>query len=150
MPGVREISPSDVEKMMGASDARLEELKNYQKCVKGNLSRLLALTDIRIGCGSRFDPHLCDVIPKEVLMCIMNDAVQLLVTGIEFNGKMNDWKNGCFGSRWFDMDASKYGLDYIRAAFYSKKHNSGEWRSEEPYAIRITAEKAKVFRNKNR
>ncbi len=129
---------------MDTSDARREELINFQKCVKGNLPRLLALTDIGICCGSAVDSDLCVAIPKPVLGRVIHDAVKLMVTGMKVCGGVNNWSSGCFGSRWFDMDASEYGLDHIRAAFYSKKHSSGEWTWDKPYAIRIIAEKTKA------
>jgi hypothetical protein len=124
-------------------NARETELINFTKCVAGKPDLLNALCEIEAIDGGSID-ECCKRVGREKCIQIMRDAFALLVSGkMKVNGKENNWSNGCFGSCWFDMDAEKYGVDYIRGAFYSKKTYAGEWNTDKHYRIQITIEKAK-------
>jgi len=125
-----------------ANEAKRTELANYIKCVAYNHDRFMALTDLRAMDGSRVD-NCCAPIEKETIKQIMRDFVMIALDMPKINGKINNWNSGGMGSRWLDMDASEYGLDYIRCAFYSKKFYGSEWRSDKPFAVQIMCEKAK-------
>lgn len=142
----KELTPKEVDEMLdeNLNKKREEELKNFTKCVAFNYERLNALCDISAIDAGGFE-ECCQPVGKELCRTILRDAVELLLDGsMKVNGKKNNWSNGCFGSRWFDMDAKKYGVDYIRGAFYSKTHyKGGEWKEKKPYAIQIMIEKSK-------
>jgi len=123
-----------------------KELKDYQNCVQGNPRMVLAITEVSIVSGHMLEPEMCAPIDRNLLRQIMHDAVMMIVLGMKVNGKPNSWSCGFLGSRWFDMDAEAYGLDYIRCAFYSRKHyqkSDGAWKCDKPYMLQITAEKGK-------
>jgi hypothetical protein len=124
-----------------------KETADFQKCVLGNFARLVSLCDIGAVCGSDLDPESCVPIEATVLRRIVQDFAKEVLAGMPSRDKKDtpylSWNTGGLGSRWVDMDASKYGIDYIRAAFYSKKHMEGDWPWDTPYMIRITCEKAK-------
>jgi hypothetical protein len=125
------------------STKRREELVNFTKIIKGNPERLNALCGIQVIDGSALD-ECCKSVGMDKLKTIMRDAVALLISGkMVVNGKENNWSNGCFGSRWFDMNAEKYGVDYIRGAFYTKKESGSEWKHAKSYHIQIIVELAK-------
>ena len=92
--------------------------------------------------GSALDPEVCVEVGRYTLRAIMTDFVKIALNQPSINGETNNWSTGGFGSIWMDMDAEKYGLDYIRVAFYSKKFSS-EWNYDKPYLIQITCEKSK-------
>ena len=132
-----------------------KELENYLKCVKGNTDRMFALTDIMSVDASKDNAWCCETIPNwritdnngkcvgGVGVSVMKEIIRKMNDGQKVNGKDGQWSCGFMGSRWCDLDAEKYGLDYVRCAFYSKKTFKGEWRHNEPYAIIITCEKAR-------
>jgi hypothetical protein len=125
------------------AEPRREELKNFQTLVKGNRDRLLALCEFSAISGEYLEP-CCGHVDEAVLRTILEDAVKEVVRGKKVNGKAGQWSAGFMGSRWFDMDAKKYGVTYVRAAFHSKKFTKeGKWNRELPYAIHITVEKAR-------
>jgi hypothetical protein len=120
-----------------------KEMRDYQKCVAGKPALILALTDISSICGSALDPESCAPIPREVLKEVLRHAVFRILDGVmEVRGGMGHWSMGGFGSRWIDLDASQWGLDYVRCAFFSKKFHKGEWKCDKPYQLQITCEKA--------
>lgn len=124
--------------------ALTKELKDYLKCVKGNASRFLAITDFGAICGSSLDPSCCKPVPPHIIQEVLRDFVQMVYEGgFKINGKPNDWSVGFLGNRWLDMNAESYGVDYIRVAFMSKKNYKGVWNSDKPYHVTITIEKAK-------
>ncbi len=128
---------------MDGADARRKELVAFQACVKHNPGRLRALTTVKIMSGHTMDAESCVPVRKEILRQILHDAAMMVLAGMRVDGTANNWSNGGFGSRWFDMDAERYGIDFIRAAFYSKKTYGAEWKYDTPYVIMITAEKAR-------
>jgi hypothetical protein len=124
--------------------ALTKELKDYLKCVKNNVPRFLAITDFGAICGSSLDPGCCKPVDKKMIQHVLHDFIALVSEGgFKINGKRGDWSVGFLGNRWLDMDAKSYAVDYIRVAFYSKKHYDGVWPHEKPYNITITVEKAK-------
>ena len=137
--------------MFGESDAKIEaltsELKNYLKCVKGDAPRFMALTEFGLMDGGKMDPECCaEITDKSVINRVMRDTILQVIADKPVDGKEGNWSCGCFGSRWMDLNAEKYGLDYVRVAFYSKKHYKGSdgWPHEgKHYAVIITAEKGK-------
>ena len=120
--------------------AKRTELENYLKCIYRNHNAFMALTDFGAIDGATVDES-CVPIDKGIIQQIMRDFVMLNLGRPKINGKVNNWSCGDMGSRWMDMDASKYGLAYIRCALYSKKFAQGEWRTDKPFVIRITCEK---------
>jgi hypothetical protein len=121
-----------------------KELKAFLKCVKGDPRRFLALTECGAICGSKLDSDSCKPVDRQVLNSVMIDFIHLVVGGgFKVNGKSGDWSVGFMGSRWLDMNAADYDVDYVRVAFYSKKYYNGVWPHEKPYHITITIEKAK-------
>ena len=118
-----------------------KEVADYQKCVRGNPDRLMAITSIIARSGHTVDAECCAPVTTAVLQSIGQHLCELLLRGLPINGKTDGWSIGCFGSRWIDLDTQEDGVDYIRCAFYSKKHYKGEWKHEKPYAIIITVEK---------
>lgn len=129
------------------SDKRLEslrtELTNFAKLLKNNGKALCGLVELRSRCGATIDPICCRPVSKETMTAIGMRAVMCLLNGLEEEGHYDSWKVGCFGSRWFDMDPEPFGVDHIRVAFYSKKTYEDEWKSEKPYLLAITVEKAR-------
>ena len=124
-------------------DVRKQELIDFQKRVKGNPHELDKITYYGFNCGSKIEPSLCEPIDKSTMRDICVDSGRMILKGMKVNGEEGQWSNGFMGSRWFDMDAKKYGCDYIRVAFYSKKFYPGKWSGDKPYRIIITAEKGK-------
>ena len=123
-------------------DTMREEIRNWSKCVKGNHDRFVALTQLQIIDGASMDSESCAPIDRNTLVKILKDSADHFINGnMKVDGKRGNWSVGEMGSRWADFDAEKYGIDYIRAAFYSKKNYKGVWKSDKPYLIRITAEK---------
>ena len=122
-----------------------KELADYQKCVDGNPARFLALTDFSGIDGYDLDPECCARIPVKTIHRIMESfMLGLIDEGYPIKGGKDAWSVGSMGSRWLDMNAELFGITYIRAAFYSKKHFKGEWPSQKPYMIRITCEQKKA------
>jgi hypothetical protein len=127
------------------SKERGDELEQFLKCVKGNPRRFFALCAFGHADGADLDPGCCAPINDgKLVQHVLYDALHIIISDRPVNGKEGNWSNGFMGSRWLDMDAKKYGLDYIRLAFYSKKNYQGKtWRHEKPYAISVTMEKAR-------
>ena len=125
---------------------RGEELKNFSKCIANNYDRFISICEIS-AIDAGFMEDCCVLVGREVCKQIMRDAVVMLISGtMEVNGKINNWSNGCFGSRWFDMDAKKYGVTHIRGAFYTK-YEDKDWNCKKPYKIEIMIEKANNKKN---
>jgi hypothetical protein len=125
-----------------------KELIDFQKCVKGNPQRLLALCDIGAIDGHQLDSECCQPVSAITCQAVMREAVLKIATGMSVDGKDGNWSCGFLGSRWFDLDASDYGCAYIRCAFYSRKHFNDKasdkeavWPCDKPYMLRITIEK---------
>ena len=124
-------------------EAMRQEVRDYQRCVTKNPARFLALTDCRAVCGSALDSECCAPIPRKVLEQVLQHAVYRILDGdMQIKGGYNNWSVGFMGSRWIDLDASQWGLDYVRCAFYSKKFFQNEWKGDKPYKLHITCEKA--------
>jgi hypothetical protein len=120
-----------------------DELKQFVKCIHQNHPRLMALCSVAAIDGYSISES-CEKLPKGKLSEVLHDFVDLLLhSQFKFNGKTEDWSIGFMGSRWLDMKAEPYDVDYIRAAFYSKKTYKGEWKSDKPYRIQITVEKGR-------
>ena len=120
-----------------------KELEVWTKIVKGSPERFFAATTVSPVSGHRADPGSCGEVSDDALRRISMDFVRLCIIGTQVNGKTNNWTNGCWGSRWMDMNPKKYGVDYIRAAFYSKKNFKGEWKGDKPFLVQIMIEKAR-------
>jgi hypothetical protein len=136
--------PDEINKMMNKNnlEAKRKDLENYVKCVAGSVEMLSGLTNISAIDGVALDPYACKVVGRDVLRAVMDEFVMIATNKPKINGKMNNWSTGGFGSIWMDMDAKKFGIDYIRVAFYSKKFQD-EWEHNKPYSIQITCEKSK-------
>lgn len=122
-------------------DSLRKELADFQKCVHQNFPLLSALCEIWTIDGAGLDPSVCQPVDREVRRKIAQDAVISILKGKGISGEEENWRVGCFGSRWFDMNGEKYGVDSIRAAFYSKKFYKDQWEHDKPYCIEITVEK---------
>ena len=120
-----------------------KELAAFQKCVEGDGWRLLSLCEVSAISGYALDPESCAPIDPKVLKAVAGAAFKKVAEGMEVNGKFGQWSCGFLGSRWFDLKAEDFGLDYVRCAFYSKKHYTGKWECDKPYMIQITAEKSR-------
>jgi len=121
---------------------RKKVLQTFAKLAKSK-RWLIENCDLGAISGHKISPDWCVEVPTLLMLAIMHDFVDICVAGTKVNGKTNNWSNGGFGSQWMDMDASKYGLDYIRCAFYAKE-TTAEWGlTEKPYMVRITIEKSK-------
>lgn len=119
-----------------------QELQDFTKAVKNNPRLFLAITDYSAVDGHTLDGGCCKKIDPKKIQEVLHDFLMLATSGqMKVNGKKNNWSNGFMGSRWCDMNAEDYGMDYIRVAFYSKK-SAKEWKHDKPYAIQITCEKA--------
>jgi len=123
------------------NDELLNELKNFLKCIKGNAFMFLAICEYGGIDGHRLAPECCSPIDEKLIYTILGDAISIITGNRPIDGEKGNWSCGCFGSRWLDINAKPYGLDYIRCAFYSRKTSSKEWKHEKPYAINITIEK---------
>jgi hypothetical protein len=125
-----------------------KELDDFQKCVTGHHSRLDALCDFTVADGFKLDPQSCQPATAEQLTQAAYKVMDNVFKGASINGKANGWSTGGMGSRWMDLNAADFGLDYVRAAFYSKKsYPAGKrWPSEKPYLIQITCEKTRRSR----
>lgn len=135
-------NPAEIQAKMDGVEAGRAELTAYQKCVKGDMGRIVALTYISGVDGASLDPESCTPISKSLIQAICHDVVLRVAAGMKVNGTPDNWNCGFLGSRWFDIDGDKYGVDYIRAAFYSRK-SSKNWQSPKPYAIIVTIEKSR-------
>jgi len=140
--GVSAINDADFFKKMDSVDERRKEMANYTKCIAGNILRFNALTKFVCIDGYGLDPESCVPTNRDVRRKIMDDFVKIVISNPKIDGKINNWSSGGFGSRWMDMDAKKYGLDYIRIAFYSKKF-SEEWEHDKPFVLEMVCEKAR-------
>jgi hypothetical protein len=124
-------------------EAMRQEVRDYQRCVKQNSARFGALTDVQAVCGSAFDSESCAPISRDVLRAVLAHAVTRIIDGeMRVTGGTNNWSVGFMGSRWIDLNASEFGLDYVRCAFFSKKFFKGEWKGDKPFKIQIICEKA--------
>jgi hypothetical protein len=133
---------------MFKSDDHISKLKqdvlNFQKVIRNNPQRLIAIADFGIVSGQQIDPESCGHIDPAVLRLIIGEAGHILTSGNpKINGKTNNWSVGAFGSVWMDLDARKYGIDHIRLAYYSKTTSKDGWSWDKPILLRITAEKSK-------
>jgi hypothetical protein len=124
------------------SNKKQKELETFLKCCKGNPAFVQGKVAVFIQDGGNLDPDVCEKIPTDVKQKVGNALVALLLKGQKVNGKQDNWCNGSFGSRWCDMDASKWNLDYVRCSFHSKASEEN-WPHPKPYAVVITCEKAK-------
>lgn len=122
-----------------------KELKDFQKCALRNPQRLEALCDFVVVDGSKIDSELCKPVSENCKRGAAEEAFYKIVTGMPIDGKKGNWSCGFMGSRWFDLDAEEYGVDYIRCAFYSKKHYQGTWKYAKPYVLAITIENTKDY-----
>ena len=122
-----------------------KELETFLNCCKNNPAFISKALNVYAVCGSELSPDVCVPTEKALRSRIAQDFFRLLEAGQKVNGKENNWCNGCFGSRWCDMDAEKYGVDYIRCAFYSKSSYDPKkkWTQDKPFVVQITIEKAK-------
>lgn len=125
-------------------DTLRKELTDFQKCVKGNHLRLMALCDVSAIDGHYLDSVACKPVSVATCQSVMREAVHKIVSGMKVDGKDGNWSCGFLGSRWFDLAAETYDCAYIRCAFYSRKHYKGRWPVEQPYMLRITIEKTEV------
>jgi hypothetical protein len=127
------------------SSKQLKELETFLNCCKGNQDFVMNQLNIYTVCGSELDSDVCVPVPRALRSEIAQDLYGLLIKGQKVNGKPNHWSNGCFGSRWCDLDAKKYGVTYVRCAFYSKSSYDPkkEWKQDKPFVIQITVEKTK-------
>ena len=124
------------------NDELRNELKNFIKCIKGNPGMFLGICEYGGIDGHSLDPGCCVAIDEKLIYTILRDAISIITGNRPIDGKEGNWSCGCFGSRWLDIDAKPYGVDYIRCAFYSRKtHKTEKWKSEKPYVINITIEK---------
>lgn len=130
--------PAAIKAKMNSVNSRRDELKAWQKCVRGNAARLLALTDISVVCGSESDLP----VSQRTLGLIGVALLHRLTRGVSINGKMGNWSCGGFGSRWMDLPAKDFGADFVRAGFYSRKFG-GTRPGGKPYAIQVIVEKAR-------
>jgi hypothetical protein len=127
---------------------RKKDIEDWNRCIKHNMRRLFALTKIGYRCGSTLDNECCAPIPDDKMAAIMNEYIvpRILSGEMKVNGDIENWSNGCFGSRWADFKARPHGLDYIRVAFYSKKCDvppGKTWKFDKPYYIVVQFEKAR-------
>lgn len=124
-----------------------QEMENYAKCMKGHKERIEELTYIGLASGHMRFPDACEFVSRQTLIKIGEDFMYRVYKGTRVDGTPNNWSVGFMGSRWLDMEGEIYGVDSIRAAFYSKKyytkHTGKKWTFEKPYAITITVEKEK-------
>jgi len=118
-----------------------QELSNFLKCIEGKPAMFLAICEYNAVDGGRIDES-CKVLDKKLIYTIMRDAIYEITANKPVDGKEGNWNCGMFGSRWMDIDAQKYNIDYISCAFYSRKHNKQECGGK-PYCIQITCEKGK-------
>jgi hypothetical protein len=127
---------------------RSREMRVLQNLIKGNPLMLFRLCEVGALDGHRLDPECCAPIPEKLIYKIMGDFTKMLIEGIPHADDLGEderyqtpcWMCGCFGSRWIDLDASKYGLDHIRVAYYTKSEDS---KLEKPHCFQITCEKAR-------
>lgn len=123
-----------------------KEMQNYAKRVaERGTEEFFTITNIDVLSAHHKFPGECEPVPKETLIKIGRDFVYILCSGTKVNATLNNWNVGFLGSRWLDMKGEIYGVDRIRAAFYSKKHygmrSDKEWPYDKPYAIQIMVEK---------
>lgn len=123
------------DKVEAEDNGKRTELKNYLKCIKGNLDRFEALTKIR---WTKSDDLI--ITTRDIaLNCYLPITYYILSGEMKVNGKKNNWSCGCFGSRWFDWD-SPDGKISCRIAFHSKKYST-EWKfGDKPYALTLNFE----------
>ena len=121
----------------------MDELTIYQKVVKYNPQMFYKITTASFVCGSDIDPESCSPITEEIKNSIIRYVFSKILDGMKINGEFENWSCGFLGSRWFDIDASKFGISYIRVAFYSKKYNPQSVIGDKPFFITITAEKSR-------
>ena len=135
-----------IDKMMDetANDLKKKELQNFLKVCEGKPSLLRQICDIGAIDGHSLDSEACAPIERFFIYKAMSHCVNRILEGCEVNGKDGHFSCGFLGSRWMDLDdwARAYGLTHCRCAFYSKKF-SEEWKSDKPYLIQLTVEKAK-------
>lgn len=134
--------PAAIKAKMDSVDARRDELRAWQKCVRGNAARLMALTDISVVCGNTRDPESCVPVSQRTLGLIGATLLHRITRGVSLNGKTGNWSCGYMGSRWMDLNAKDYGVDYVRAGFFSRKFG-GTRPGGKPYAIQVMVEKAR-------
>jgi hypothetical protein len=144
-PHIKSYSADELENMF-LSDEKIElvtkKVKTYQKLCKNDANTLIRITDIGIVSGHKLDPECCAEIDDFTLRNILLDAISAITNTMPVKGgNYKKWNIGGMGSIWFDLDASIYGLDYIRCAFYMKEEGK-PWNKEKNYVLRVTAEKA--------
>ena len=145
MAKIMALEGNQVTAMMMETNQKKVELENFLKVCKGSPKLLNHLCDIVVICGSRMDSESCAPVPKRIQYDAATECVKRIVEGCEVNGEDGNFSNGCFGSRWMDLDkwAKKNGIDYCRCAFFSKKFHEGVWKSDKQYMIQIQVEKSK-------
>lgn len=131
---------------------RSQEMRVVQNLIKGDLATMRRLISVSSVCGSAMDSESCARIPKSKLQEVLLDFIDMLMIGIphadDFKPDELDgmdklppmWMCGGLGSRWIDLDARKYGLDFVRVAFYSKAEQP---KLDKPYALQIMCEKGR-------
>ena len=122
-----------MEKWLQESAPKKKELEVFAKACKGKTPEQLQ-NIFSLACAAPKN------MPKQLVYRVMWDFLHILSAGTKVNGEPNNWNNGGFGSRWLDMDETKYGLDGIRCAFYSKKFYPEEWKHEKPIHVQIIME----------
>lgn len=124
-----------------------KELDIFLKCCKGNATFIRKNVGFQLISGHTLCAEL-EVVDIDDMLRIAHFLGALLAKGQKINGETNQWSNGCFGSRWCDIDPEPFGCDHIRAAFYSKKHSKDFPEDcEFPFVISIIAEKIKTSKD---
>lgn len=121
------------------------ELENFTRVIKNKPLCFFALCELGFIDGANVD-DCCEPVPTETMARVKKDVFEKLMSGdMMVDGTDGNWSVGSFGSRWFDLDAKAYGLDYIRGAFYSKSFaEDGVWEHDKPYVIQVMVEKSKA------
>jgi hypothetical protein len=142
MPTFTTIGPAFVTE--DQAKAKGDELTNYLKVCRGKSELLFGLTTISMVDGWLIEPECCVPAGKELCYAAARECVRRIILGCGVNGKDGNFSNGCFGSRWMDLNvwARANGLTHVRCAFYSKKF-SENWAHDTPYSIQVTIEKAR-------
>jgi hypothetical protein len=120
------------------------ELDNFIKNSRNNPKWFAENCSVFARDGFYISPRDCALVGRKTCEKIGTDACDMIVMGnMKNNGKKNNWNvGGLTGAVWFDMNAKKYNVDYIRGVLLSKTTYSKEWTSDKPYQIIITIEKS--------
>ena len=139
---IRPLSQSELDDMFNENKRKEkeQELRKFMKLVMGKRQEDIYKIAYCRFTDNRSEPQLQPISGEEIAY-YLDDIFEIIASKkTKLNGKVNNWNNGCFGSRWLDW-YSKDRKTFCRVAFHTKSQTKGEWKWEQEYLLNLSFEK---------